>query len=236
MTGKVVSLPLAELVEDMALYPRHEVDEANVAHLTQALKTGDTLPPIVADKESKRIVDGWHRSRAFRRVLGADAVVDVELRSYKSTGEMFLDAVALNATHGRRLDRIDEVRITILGEQYGLDATRIAAALHYPEERIKTLRLRVATVEQPGPGTVPGTQQLPLKRSMRHLAGSTLTKEQVAAHSIQAGVSLLLQVRQLHEALANHLVDPNDGRLRDALEALATVLAKYLHPPPQIST
>src|SRR4030067_3629137 len=92
MKSVTKSLPLAELIEDMDFYPRHAVDSVHVANLVAALESGAILPPIVADKNSKRITGSWHRCRAYRRFLGDDCVIDAELVNYKSDAEMKYDA------------------------------------------------------------------------------------------------------------------------------------------------
>jgi len=222
------TIPLCDLVEDLELYPRHAVDDSNVAALAMALQSGATLPPIVADKKSKRIVDGWHRVRAYRRVLGPKAVVDVELRSYPDEASIVLDAVALNSAHGRRLDVIDQTRAVVMLERHGVVPVRIAAAMHVPEERITKLSLRVAQARRPGEGTVPGTKTVTLKRPVAHMEGRTLTDEQVRVHGMLPGTSFLLITRQLRAALSAGMVDLTDDKLVAELKGLKAVLEEHL--------
>ena len=118
MQNKLTHMPLSELVEDWELYPRHSVDNSHVQTLALALETGATLPPIVADIKTKRITDGWHRARAYKRVVGNAAVVDVELVKYANEEELMYDAVVRNSRHGRRLDAIDQTRAVIMLEFY----------------------------------------------------------------------------------------------------------------------
>lgn len=224
----MTALPIAELVEDMAIYPRHAIDEAHVAILADAIRSGVTLPPLVADRATKRIVDGWHRLRAFRRILGATGTVEVDLRKYASDAELFLDAVALNAAHGRRLDRVDQVRVVMLAERIGITEVRVAAVLHVPAERIPLLRVRVAKLPNGVEGAIPGTRQVALKRPLFHLAGQTLSAGQAAVMHTVPGTSYLLIVRQLAEGLTHRMLDPADERLRAALVALYALLGTYL--------
>lgn len=224
----MTSVAIAELIEDLSLYPRHTVDETHVGTLADALRAGATLPPLVADKKSKRLVDGWHRLRAYRRILGPTGAVEVDLRSYKSDADLFLDAVALNAAHGRRLDRVDQVRVVMLAERVGLSEVQVATVLHMPTERIATLRVRVAKLPDGVNGAVPGTRQLALKRPVMHLAGRTLTKEQAQAHHTVPGTSYLLVARQLSEGVKHRLINPEDERLREALIGLRELLISYL--------
>jgi len=213
--------PLAQLVEDMAVYPRHAVDDTHVASLVLALNAGAILPPPVVEKKSGRIVDGWHRVRAFRRVLGATGVIDVDERVYAREEDLLLDAVGLNASHGRRLDRIDQVRIIGMLESVGLAEDAIATVLQVPPARVIQLRVRVATVK--------GHEELvPLKRPALHFAGKELTQDQYVAHQRMAGTSFLLQVRQVTDGLKFNLMNRSDERLMNSLMELQAELHQYL--------
>lgn len=232
---KPTPLPLAALVEDMGTYPRHHVDEQYVGQLAEALRAGASLPPVVADKASRRLVDGWHRVRAYRRVLGAAGVIDVELRTYPNEAALLFDAIAGNAGHGRKLDRIDQVRSVLLAEAAGLAAEQIAAALRVTPERVRTLRIRVAFA--PAPPGVPGGGpiKIALKRPVLHLAGKALTPEQAQAHAGAPGTSYLLVSRQLQSAMTFELINDQDARLYRALVELQRTLVTWLaaHPSPE---
>lgn len=237
-TATKKTVPLAALVEDMSVYPRHAVDEAYVGQLVEALRAGAQPPPIVVDAGTMRVVDGWHRARAYRKVLGAEAALDVEFRTYKSEAALRLDAVSLNAMHGRKLDRIDQVRAVLLLEEAGVPEDRIAIALNIRPDRVQTLRVKVAITMVPAkvpPGAVisdanPGRAMvsIPLKRAMLHLAGQELTADQALAHQSQAGTSFLLQVRQIRDALRFDLMNREDERLMVMLVELQDELDRYL--------
>ena len=218
------TLPLSSLVEDMELYPRHAVDDSNVRSLALAIEAGCELPPIVADEKSKRIVDGWHRARAWKRVHGPSAVVDVDLRKYKSEAELVEDAIQLNSAHGRRMDVIDQTRSALMLERYGVPMSRIAVVMHVTEERAKKLVVRVATAKTPNKGTVPGTQTVTLKRSVAHMAGRSLNAAQSKAHDSMPGSSFLLIAKQLTTAIETKLVNLDDEKLVSALRALRNAL------------
>ncbi len=220
----VATLPLAELVEDLSVYPRHAVDDSHVAQLVQAIEAGCELPPVIACKKTKRVADGWHRLRAHRRVYGPTAVVAVELREYGSEAELLEDAVRLNAAHGRRLDAVDRVRAAVMLERAGLPEKRIALVLHVTPAKLQTLRVKVATAPVKSGLTIPGTRTVVLKRPVQHLAGTRLTEEQVLAHDLAPGTSYLLIVRQLAAAVETGLVNRADERLVEALRGLRKLL------------
>lgn len=222
------TMPVCDLIEDMAVYPRHAIDNTHVANLALAITSGVTLPPIVAQDKTKRLVDGWHRARAYRRVHGPNHPVQVELVQYKTEADLLLDAVARNSSHGRRLDHIDQARCAIMLERVGVETLKIAAALHVTTARVEQLTVRVAKAPAESSHTVTGSQVVALKRGAAHLAGRKLTKEQVAAHGSLPGTSLTLTARQLEKALRAGLVDLTDDRLLDALRDLHSALCECL--------
>lgn len=245
-----VALPLAALIEDPSIYPRHAVDGVYVNQLVDALRAGAVLPAPIAEEGTQRLVDGWHRVRASRKVLGAAGVIDIVLKTYEDEQEVILDAIALNAGHGRKLDRMDRVRSVLLAEQAGAPVERIALALHTTPDKVQKLTIRIAYAPSPGAAaqvldaledaTAPGRSDLPapatvrviLKRPLQHLTGVTLSADQAEAAQGQAGTSHLLQVRQLLAALRFDLINPTDVRLRNALAELHAELGDYLQSAP----
>jgi hypothetical protein len=215
------TLPLAKLVEDMALYPRHVVDDIHVARLVEALRAGAQLPPVIAEAKSNRIVDGWHRVRAYRKFLGPEASIDVEVRTYKNEADLLADAIRLNSAHGRPFDRVDQVRIVHLAEETGLPTEVVSRLLQVTTDRVLKLRVRVAHAKD-------GPRKIPLKRSVAHLAGETFTPAQETAHASAPGTSYLLVARQLTDGLRFGFVRREDERMADALRELAEAIDLFL--------
>lgn len=208
-------LPMAKLVEDFSLYPRHGVEEVHVNDLVRALQAGATLPPIIADAETLRIVDGFHRRRAHLKHAGDDATALVELRRYRSEAELFKDAVALNSAHGRKLDRHDQTRIVLKLRELHVPDTEISVVLHIPEPVVETLALRI--VQAP-------TGPIPSKRGLEHMRGQGLTANQVSVmgsvRSAEAG-RLCLELTRLLRADMVDLDNPQTvARLRELVAAL----------------
>src|SRR5215813_804283 len=126
----MTEVKLVELIEDFDIYPRNDVSSTHVSMLCDAISIGDPVPPIVVDKKSKRIVDGFHRYRAYKRI-GRDKIPAV-WREYKSDAELFADAVRLNAAHGRAFDAYDRKRAILKLEAFGLSPQAISAIVHIP--------------------------------------------------------------------------------------------------------
>ncbi len=225
-----MKMKIAGLVEDMTLYPRHAVDTQHVSQIALAISAGAKLPPIIVDRKSKRIVDGFHRCRGLIRVHGKEADVDVELRDYKNEKEIILDAIALNAHHGRRLDRMDQVRAIVMAESVGATKHAISVALSVPEKQVEILRVRIASVAPSSDSAIPHSvpSVMVLKRPVAHLAGKKLTMEQAEAHASMPGTSFALLCNQLIKAMDAELIDPEDETTFAALGELKVALTRYL--------
>lgn len=220
----MTTLPLVKLIEDLDLYPRTQVSDNHVADLAAALEAGDTLPPPVVDRKSKRIIDGWHRVRAHRKVFGPDASIDVELRTYKSEADMFVAGVELNVGHGLKLSAIEQRRVALRLSESGNNSDVIGVVLHIPPAKVQRILVRVATVTEGG-----GTVRLEaLKRPLIHFSGKQITEAQAKAMRSAPGTRYSDLVRQLRDAMRFALLDTNDANLMADLEILAADIAVYL--------
>lgn len=143
--SRLKDIPVAALVEDFSLYPRHAIDRSHVRNLRLAYEAGHTTPPPVVDKEN-RIIDGWHRVRASRQAFGDDAAIQCEVRDYKTRADALRDAISLNASHARKFDEQDRTRCVILLSEEGVKPEEIAATLHTTVERVQKLSVRIVEV------------------------------------------------------------------------------------------
>jgi hypothetical protein len=221
MTARRARVTLASLVEDFTLYPRGTVNDGHVRDLRRALEAGGTLPLMVVEAGTLRVVDGFHRRRALAAHLGADATVSVELRSYDSELELFRDAAALNATHGQPLDRDDQVRVAVRMRELGAADDEIALTLRVTEARIGELLVHLTA-------RTSGGEQVALKPSIRHLAGRTLTARQEQGQPRVTGTATLRLVRDLRDRLRFNLMDLDSPKVREGLEALVEEVRRAL--------
>jgi hypothetical protein len=209
---------LASLIEDLTLYPRHRVDDFHVAEMIKARAAGCRFPPIVIDRASRRIVDGWHRVRMCRRLELVSVLA--ELRRYESEQQMFADAMALNV-HGRSLTTYDKVRCITIADRLGIDREQLATLIGLTPTRIETL-LAGRTAPRPEGGLQP------LKRTAGHLAGEQLSEPQVRGNERSSGMSPLFYVGQVRNLLAGGLIDRANAALLQALRDLQHDLEVFL--------
>ena len=211
-------LAASSLIQDFKLYPRAQVDSYHVGEMVESLRAGTMLPPIIADRESKRIIDGFHRVRAHQRAFGINAKVRVDLRDYPDEATMFKEAMTLNSSHGRNLTMYDKTRCLLLAKEMGIERTVVSTALNITVERADQLLLdRVAAS-----GEV-------LKRTMHHLAGKTLTEEQAEHNRARAGgLDQLFYINQVVALLETDSIDWTRANVKDKLHLLSALLAEKL--------
>lgn len=215
--GTLKQVQLGKLLIDRTLYPRHTISDVNVADLRRAYESGETLPPIIVDPQY-RIVDGVHRVEMYRKVLDDADKVAVEVRRYKNDGELFLDAVKLNASHGRKLDRHDQSRIVLMCRELKVPDQRIAVTLHVPERSLQSLAVRVVY-------DVTGIA-IANKKGFKHLEGQTLSQAQIEVHShVQSG-EVSRRCRELIGILETDMYDASDEAMLALLAELGTVIAR----------
>jgi hypothetical protein len=219
--GKTARRRLADLVEDYDLYPRTKVDGVNVREIVSVIESGAGLeiPPIIVDPRN-RIVDGYHRRRAWLKVLGETGEVDVVVREFASDAEAFAAAVNYNRSHGRKLSSTDLTRAALRLRDLGYSDEAITTVVRIPLPQVERVAVRVA-VNQAG-------EPVPLKPSDQMLRGRILTDEQVKFLDSRTASSYEHLARQLIGGLDLGLVPADDPKLRATLRELTEALARWL--------
>lgn len=220
------TLKVGELILDYTLYPRSSIDRTNVAYIRQAIEGGATMPPLVICGKTKRIVDGFHRHTAYMGLFGGDHRVEVIEKRYKSDGELFADAMRYNVTHGVSLSRYDRIHCALRGEQLKLTVAEVADALHMKVDALQELRVaRVATTLTLA-NSHPHSEQVPLKRSIRHMVGKELTSAQAEANRHLSGMDAMFHVNQLVSLMETGLLDLSNGPLMERLNHLSKLIRR----------
>jgi len=215
------TLKAAELVLDFDLYPRNNVDSHNVRNLVDALASGAELPAVIIDRKSKRVVDGFHRVRAVIQHGGPNSEITVIEKTYKDDGELFLDAMRYNSSHGAKLDPCDRSHCAIIAERLSLSLDAVAGALHMPADKLGEL---VQSRTAKGAGGL----SIPLKRTISHFAGRKLNKHQEEVNSRSSGMQQSFYANQLIDLIESKLLDTSDEKLLDRLRKLNELLDDVL--------
>lgn len=214
------NIKISRLVLDFELYPRDRLEPYNVNQMAEALRAGLELPPITVDRRSKRVVDGFHRVEAYRKVYGARSKIPAELKDYKDDAEMFVDAVRLNANHGRQLSPYDRARCIAKAEALKLEPKIIASALNMTLERIGEMKAqRFATYKM---------EPQVLKRTTAFLAGKELSDDEAQYNIKAGGMHQTFYINQVIAMLEADTVNWENQRVSNALKKLCDLLDKAL--------
>lgn len=210
----------ATLLVDLDLYPRQQLNTFHIARLANALRAGASFPPVIADRATRKLVDGAHRTRATLQVGGPNAVISVAWRDYADEAALFLDAVAANAAHGLALTQIDLTQTILKAERLGADLGDLQRRMHMTPDRFADLTRRRAI-------TTEGVE-VALKPSFAHLAGRQITPEAAAANRHGLGVSPRIQLRQLLRSIQSDAIDWQDEPTVALLRAVHDALTQQL--------
>ena len=146
---KTVAIPI------LALRPGDSprLDGEDKAHIAWLAETEASLPPILVDRRTMRVIDGMHRLLAAS-MRGREAI-DVEFFEGTSA-DAFLRAVKANVTHGLPLSQADRraaaIRIVAshphmsdrsIGESVGLAARTVASIRRRSGEDVPQLGARM---------------------------------------------------------------------------------------------
>ncbi len=192
----IKNIKVAELVLDFDFYPRNDVSAEHVSRLMDAIKMGVKLPPVIVDAKTKRVVDGFHRTRGYQK-LNIEKI-PADLREYASDAELYEDAVAANTAHGRPLDSYDLRRIIERMIELGFERGRIEEIVKIPAVKFDSLR-RNSAVGASG-------RIIPLKRGLEHLQHTNLTDKQRHAVEGYGGMNAAFYAGQLTSLLENKML------------------------------
>jgi ParB-like chromosome segregation protein Spo0J len=204
---------------DYEVYPRTEVNSVHITDIVEAIKAGVEMPPIIAEKATGRVVDGFHRIKAAERLEMKE--IGVEWKEYKNRGVFYLDAVRLNTSHGRKLTRYDQARIITMAEGLKIEREILANAMNITPQRIKDIRRERTALSASG-------QPIPIKRSIRFLAATKLNKKQEETNKHLSGWSLSFHAQEIIGRLEADLIDwDNPGEI-EILRNLREIIDRRL--------
>jgi hypothetical protein len=179
----VDTVKVGQLVIDYSILPRSGVNFAHVGTLKNAALAGASFPPIIAERSTKRVVDGLHRYTMYVQLYGEEHEVEVEFRDYADDNELWIAAVEANSAHGLAYSTYDRRRILVEAERRGISREVISSAIKMPVEKAdKKLATGSAFVKTP----VGHRQRVPLRTPLKPLAGHVLNKKQEEANKTAA--------------------------------------------------
>jgi hypothetical protein len=228
----LIKTKLSLLVLDYTVYPRHKISEYNVNTLLQALESGATLPPIMWDKNTGIVIDGFHRITAYRRKYGPDYIIEGEAIDCKDKKEIIIKGAEINNRHGMRLSAWDQSRCLAIAAANGIVEEIMQKALSIPKERVELLKKRIVEVRD-ARGKFMGNTQL--KRGQESIAkkqdGIYVTlEEQKQIEGGTTGLNANIRIRTLIKDIdLNNLevTSKNIKSIKELHELLGEIIAGY---------
>lgn len=210
------------LVLDMSFYPRQEVNGQHVGDIVRALRAGAELPDLIVERDTNRVVDGFHRTQAYIKAFGADYKVRCIEKRYQSDRELFLDAIKYNNGHGRPLTTFDRARCAIMAQSLGIDDASVARALCVSEDYVGDIRVDRSAIGADGQTIVP------IKKTLHPFRGQRLNERQERTNRGASGMHPLFHVNQLIALIESDLIDKTNEDLMAGLQRLAELLAGFV--------
>jgi len=218
----IKQMKVGNLKQDETIYPRVKLNWFHVAEMVEALESGKKLPPLVADKATKKVIDGWHRIEALKKYwkLGNDTQVEVDLREYVNEAEMFTDSIRLNASHGQGFSPSDRLSTIVKAEKLELTIDTVASLLNITLDKATSMK-------QERLGTF-NLKPIILKSTMGHLAGHDLTEEQSQFTHKAGGMNQTFYINQVIGLVVSDSLDWNNEKVMNAIRKLFELLSGKL--------
>lgn len=172
----------------------------------------------------ERVTDGVHRTTIYKRTMKPSQKVDVVEKDYKNEGEMLLDAMRLNSSHGKTLDVYDKTRCIIMAEKYKLPEMEIASALSMTVEKLQKLKLGRTGSKQTG--KTKKAEPIALKRTIKHMKGTVLSREQAEVNEKLSGMNQPFYINQVIMLIESELMNMADEIVVERLSVLYRLLSR----------
>jgi ParB-like chromosome segregation protein Spo0J len=198
---------LTEIKLDADLWPRSREDKETVAHYAEIF---EELPPIVVQKGTGKLIDGWHRWYAASKL----GLLEVQVEEVDIADNLlFAEAVKRNLKHGVPLKREERERAILKLSQAGLSERQIAAAVGCGQFLVN--RVLKAAKAQIGSDCA---QSLPL-RQRAVIADAPPEKQPEIAKAVMDKRLTEKETKRLVEAMTFSLVteEDRDAMLRDPI-------------------
>jgi len=215
---KTKMLKIDSIIRDYQFYPRSQTDEVTAGQFAEQLTLGAQFPPIQVCSKTLRVIDGFTRLRAHERIDRED--IECLLVDVADDKEFFALAVAANAHHGRRYTPFDVRHIIQRSRELGIEVDRICGAAEITATRYDEIVRGFATNR--------ANEEVPIKNTIKHMAGRKLTKRQAEANRRLSGMNQTFYVNQIIELIEADLLDFENPALLERLKLLGDLLKNVL--------
>lgn len=175
-------LKIKDLVRDINMYPRHQVNEIIVYKYAMAMKAGARFPPVIAAQLKNKyfLLDGWHRVEALH--MNKEQYVQAEILTGLTKDEMFIEAVRRNVTHGHQLTSSEIAKAISRMQGMKISTIEISKIIHIPTDKIEPFMAKRIT------NTVTG-EVVFLKKGVTNMAGTIMSSQNAIDVQALGGLS-----------------------------------------------
>ena len=206
------------LVEDFNLYPRSKVDSSVVLEIIESISAGRTIPPVIVDKKSLRIVDGFHRRRAILKLYKDNPLIECELKEYDTENDLYLDAVRYNRGRGKDITGSELTGAILKGLELKIEPAALANCIGVTVERINNIvSMKATNIEHKN-------ILIALKGSVRHMRGIAVSNKQAKVIESASGTPQWLLISQVSDLIENNLIDYNNKKVVYELKRLKQLI------------
>ena len=213
---------LDEIIVDTSLQVRKEVNSFYVSKYVQVLKSGNDFRDSIVVLPDMRLVSGFTRYEAYKRVLDPSHFITVRVYPAENDEDAFLFAAKENLTHGQPLAEFEKKSIRRRLQDQGWDDERISQFLGVSLERLHKwdatrVQVKVGNKGDEEPRDTKPTTKLP----------ETVSEEQYENHIQHHATSTIFHARQILQRLWDGTVEQDEktfGTLEELRKAIENEL------------
>jgi hypothetical protein len=220
---KIKKVKIDDLIRDLRLYPRQDVDYATVGRFMDAMRSGAKFPPIKVCETTGRIIDGFHRYSAYQQ-LGIKEV-DAIGAAPKGDAQFFLMAVEANNAHGIGYSPADQYKIVKMAMSLGLEREQISLAVALPIQKVAEMTRNVPSFK---PEDHPKPIHAPQSATVRSHPATIRPIEPKTDAITSSG--FLFYCNQVIRFMRSDLCDINDERILSKVRELESCVTSQLNP------
>jgi hypothetical protein len=211
---------LDEIVADTSLQVRKEINGWYVSKYVQVLKSGKNFKDSIVVLPDMRIVSGFTRYEAYKRVLDPSDKIPVRIYEAESEEDAFQFAVRENITHGQPLEEFEKKSIRRRLQHQGWTDEQISQFIGVSLERLYKWDAERVVVNSGGKqqqeDTKPGTR-LPQQ----------VSQKQYEQHVNHHAVSTVFHARKVLQRIKDGTIE-RDEKTVNVLEELRQALEDEL--------
>ena len=209
-----------EIKLDNNFYPRFKQSWVTVQDYAESMRIGAKFPPIVLGKHWGKfyLIDGFHRLKAYEQ--NGVKYVETEILKIKNKQQIYIEAVKLNAIHGRPFSFQEKINIAVNLEKMKIAPETITKIIGIGRKKLKQFKVEKISY-------TPSGNEVILKKPLEHLAGLNLDEEQLnSQEKIIGGLGQAQIINSLIEMIDSETINLNHKIVKRRIKTLYRKLKK----------